>query len=133
MSDTVHPPATPYDRVGGAAGVRRLVARFYALMDTLPEAAAARAVHAADLGPSEEKLFMYFSGWLGGPPLYVERYGHPMLRRRHLHAAIGGAEIEAWLLCFRQAWAEVVEDEALTAVLMPQIENLARHMRTREG
>ncbi len=52
MSDTVHPPATPYDRVGGAAGVRRLVARFYALMDTLPEAAAARAVHAADLGPN---------------------------------------------------------------------------------
>lgn len=132
MSVTEHPPQTPYDRVGGAAGVRRLVARFYALMDTLPEARAARAIHAADLGPSEEKLFLYFSGWLGGPPLYVERYGHPMLRRRHLHAAIGGAEIEAWLLCFRRAWAETVDDDALGAVLLPQIENLARHMSTRE-
>jgi hemoglobin len=125
--------ATPYDRVGGEAGVRRLVHRFYELMDTAPEGRAARAIHGADLGPSEEKLFMYFSGWLGGPPLFVERYGHPMLRRRHLHAAIGAAEIEAWLACFRRAWAETVDDAALTSVLMPQIENLARHMRTREG
>lgn len=125
--------ATPYERVGGEQGVRRLVHRFYELMDTRSDARAARAIHAADLGPSEEKLFMYFSGWLGGPQLYVERYGHPMLRRRHLHAAIASAEIEAWLVCFRQAWAETVDDEALTAVLMPQIENLARHMRTREG
>ncbi len=131
MSDTN--TATPYERVGGEQGVRRLVHRFYELMDTRPDAHAARAIHAADLGPSEEKLFMYFSGWLGGPQLYVERYGHPMLRRRHLHAAIASAEIEAWLVCFRQAWVETVDDAALTAVLMPQIENLARHMRTREG
>lgn len=124
---------TPYERVGGEQGVRRLVHRFYELMDTRPDARAARAIHAADLGPSEEKLFMYFSGWLGGPQLYVERYGHPMLRRRHLHAPIASAEIEAWLVCFRQAWAETVSDDALTAVLMPQIEKLAWHMRTREG
>jgi len=124
--------ATPYRRIGGETGVRRLVHRFYELMDTLPDARAARAIHAADLGPTEEKLFMYFSGWLGGPQLFAERYGHPMLRRRHLHAAIATAEIEAWLLCFRQAWRETVDDDALTAVLLPQIENLAWHMRTRE-
>jgi hemoglobin len=123
---------TPYDRIGGEAGVRRLTRRFYALMDTLPEAAACRAIHPADLAGSEAKLFDYLTGWLGGPPIYVEKHGPPMLRRRHLHAPIAGPEIAGWLLCFRQAWAETVTDDALGAAVLPQVEHLARHMRNRE-
>jgi hemoglobin len=129
MSDSTQ---TPYARIGGEPTIRRLVERFYDLMETTPEGAAARAIHGRDLGPSREKLFMYFSGWLGGPPLFTDRYGHPMLRRRHLHAPIATPEVESWLACFRQAWSETVNDPALTEVLMPQIENLARHMRTTE-
>ncbi|TCZ66131.1 group II truncated hemoglobin [Roseicella aquatilis] len=130
MTDETAP--TPYDRIGGEAGVTRLVRRFYELMDSLPEAAACRAVHPPSLAGSERKLFEYLSGWLGGPPLYTSKHGHPMLRRRHLHAPISGPEIEGWLLCFRRAWAETVEDAALTAALLPQVEGLARHMRNRE-
>jgi hemoglobin len=126
MSDT-----TAYVRIGGEAGVRRLVRRFYELMDTLPEAAACRAIHPASLAGSEEKLFMYLSGWLGGPPLFTDRFGHPMLRRRHLHAPIAGPEIQGWLLCFRRAWAETVDDAELTRVVLPQVEHLAQHMRNR--
>ena len=122
---------TAYARIGGEAGVRRLVCRFYELMDTLPEAAACRAIHPESLAGSEEKLFMYLTGWLGGPPLFTDRYGHPMLRRRHLHAPIAGPEIEGWLLCFRQAWAEIVTDPEITRVVLPQVENLAQHMRNR--
>jgi len=124
--------ATAYARLGGEAGVRRLVSRFYVLMDTLPEAAACRAVHPKSLAAAEEKLFLYLTGWLGGPPLYVSKYGPPMLRRRHLQAPIAGPEIEGWLVCFRQAWAETVEDAALGALVLPQVESLARHMRNRE-
>lgn len=123
---------SPYDLLGGAEGVRRLVVRFYALMDELPEAAACRAIHPADLGESRQKLFEYFSGWLGGPPLFVERRGPPMLRARHLHAAIAGPEIEGWLACFRQAWRETVAHPGLTEALMPKIEALALHMRNRQ-
>ncbi|MBK1657433.1 group II truncated hemoglobin [Paracraurococcus ruber] len=125
------PGPTPYDRIGGEAGIRRLVGRFYALMDTLPAAAACRAIHPASLAGSEQKLFEYLTGWLGGPPLFVERHGPPMLRRRHLHAPIAGPEIEGWLLCFRQAWADTVTDAALTEAVPPQVEGLARHMRNR--
>jgi truncated hemoglobin YjbI len=57
--------------------VRRLVTRFYELMDTLPEAYGIRKLHQPDLGSAEEKLFMFLCGWLGGPQLYVEKYGHP--------------------------------------------------------
>ena len=123
---------TPYDRIGGKAGVRRLTQRFYAQMDTLPEAAACRAIHPPSLVGSEAKLFDYLTGWLGGPPVYVQKNGPPMLRRRHLHAPIAGPEIEGWLLCFRQAWAETVADAALTAAVLPQVEQLAQHMRNRE-
>lgn len=124
---------TPYDRIGGEAGVRRLTRRFYELMDTLPEAAAVRAIHPESLAGSEEKLFEYLTGWLGGPPLFVDKHGPPMLRRRHLHAPIGPAERDGWLLCFRRALAETVEDDLVKALVLPQIEALAKHMQNREG
>ena len=125
-------PDTPYARLGGEEGLRRLTRRFYALMDELPEAAACRAIHPPTLEGSEQKFFEYLSFWLGGPPLFLERRGAPMLRARHLHAPIAGDEIAGWLLCFRQAWAEQVMDAALTAAVMPRVEALALHMRNRE-
>ncbi|RAI60003.1 group II truncated hemoglobin [Roseicella frigidaeris] len=123
--------ATPYARIGGEAGLRRFTRRFYALMDSLPEAAACRALHPESLAGAEQKLFEYLSGWLGGPPLFTDKYGPPMLRRRHLHAPIAGAEIEGWLACFRRAWAEEVADPTLGPLVLPQVEGLARHMRNR--
>jgi hemoglobin len=121
---------TVYEALGGEAGLRHFVARFYALMDELPEAAACRAVHPPSLDGSAEKLFEYLSFFFGGPPLYIERRGHPMLRARHLHAVIGTAEIAGWMACFRGAWAERVKDDpALDAAVLPRIEALAAHMR----
>jgi len=122
---------TPYERIGGEAGVKALTRRFYELMDTLPSAAAARAIHPMDLQAAERKLFEYLTGWLGGPPLFTDKYGPPMLRRRHLHAPIGEVEIDGWLACFRQAWSETVNDAELTDLVCPQIERLARHMLNR--
>lgn len=127
---TVDPsPATPYQRIGGDAGIRRLVARFYALMDELPEAYAARKIHPADLTESANKLFDFLSGWLGGPQRYVEKYGHPRLRRRHLPYTIGPQERDEWLLCMRLALEETVADEALRKALYAEIAKLAEHMR----
>ena len=122
---------TPYSRLGGEPAVRRLVKRFYELMDTLPEAYGIRKLHQPDLSGAAQKLFMYLCGWLGGPQLYVEKYGHPMLRARHLPFAIASAEAEQWMLCMRQAMAEVIEDEALRAGLDKALDDLARHMRNR--
>ena len=58
-----------YEAIGGEATIDRLVTRFYDLMDTLPEAKAARAIHGPSLDQSRQKLFEYLTGWLGGPPL----------------------------------------------------------------
>jgi hemoglobin len=119
---------SPYEAIGGEQGVRQLVTRFYALMDELPSAAACRAIHPPTLTDSAQKLFEYLSGWLGGPQLFVERRGPPMLRARHLHVPVGPDEIAGWLDCFRAAWAETVQDEALTQLILPKVEALALHM-----
>lgn len=125
--------ASPYERIGGEAGVRRLVHRFYQIMDELPEAWDIRRLHPADLSSSEEKLFLFLTGWLGGPPLYVNRYGHPRLRARHLPFPIASAQRDQWLMCMRMALDEVVEDESLRAPLYEALAGLADHMRNRPG
>jgi hemoglobin len=125
-------PPTPYERLGGPQKVRELVDRFYALMDSLPEAQAVRQLHPENLDHSREKLFLFLSGWLGGPSLYLERYGHPRLRARHLPFAIGIRERDQWLLCMYRAMAELGVEKALATQLQHSFFMTADHMRNRQ-
>ncbi|MGG2475868.1 group II truncated hemoglobin, partial [Rhizobium sp. BR5] len=124
---------TLYEAIGGDATVRALTRRFYELMDTLPEAAHCRAIHPADLSGSESKFYDYLTGYLGGPPVYVEKHGHPMLRRRHFAAPIGPAERDEWLLCFRRAMDETIENVKLREIIWAPVERLAFHMQNQEA
>jgi hemoglobin len=129
-----HPPVTAnphYQLIGGEAAIRRLVDRFYALMNELPEARTIRALHAADLSPAKERLFMFLSGWLGGPPLYAERFGPPRLRQSHQAFPIGTAERDAWMLCMTRALDEVVTDAALRTKLTQSFFKTADFLRNR--
>ena len=126
MSD--HAP-THYERMGGEAGVRRLVDRFYDLMDTAPEASNVRALHATSLKQSREKLFMFLTGWSGGPQLYVEKHGHPRLRMRHFPFAIASRERDEWLWCMDRALDEQPIDDELRGFLKTRFHDLADHMR----
>jgi hemoglobin len=109
--------SNPYELLGGETGVRELCTRFYAIMDTLPEAAGIRAMHGESLEPIREKLFEYLSGWMGGPPLYHRRTGTVCLTRPHAPYAIGAAERDAWLLCMERALETVAAGEELRAML----------------
>jgi len=124
---------THYERLGGAAAVRDLVDRFYDLMDLEAAYAGIRGLHATRLDAARDKLFMFLSGWLGGPPLYVERYGHPRLRQRHLPFAIGEAERDQWLACMTQAMAEIGIEPGLRRELTAAFYKTADFMRNREG
>ncbi|TSE27332.1 Group 2 hemoglobin GlbO [Tepidimonas sediminis] len=108
--------------------MRRLVNRFYDLMDELPEAWAVRKLHPDSLDGARQSLFEFLSGWLGGPPLYVQKKGHPRLRMRHLPYAIGPRERDQWMLCMRLALAEEVADEGLRHALAEALQQLADHM-----
>lgn len=123
---------TLYDAIGGDPVVRALTHRFYELMDTLPEARHVRAVHPPSLEGSEEKFYEYMTGYLGGPPLYTDKRGHPRLRSRHFVAEIGPVERDEWLLCFRQAMDETIASQALRDLIWAPVERLAHHMQNKE-
>ena len=120
---------THYELIGGEAAVRRLVDRFYDHMDELPETWGIRKLHAEDLSNSRQKLFEFLSGWMGGPQLFVEKYGHPMLRRRHLHFPIDASARDQWMHCMQLALDEVVMDEKLRQALYQAFLKVADHMR----
>ena len=122
---------TPYDLMGGDAKVRELVDRFYDLMDFEPAYRQLRAVHGNTLESGREKLYHFLSGWLGGPPLYTDRYGHPMLRARHLPFAIGDVERDQWMACMRQAMEESEVPQALRAQLGDAFQKTADWMRNK--
>jgi len=122
---------TAFALIGGEAEVRRLVDRFYDLMDLEPGYAKLRALHPAALDGSRDKLHWFLCGWLGGPPLYVQRFGHPMLRARHLPYAIGIAERDQWLACMQQAMGEQGVDAALAHRLDEAFFGTADWMRNR--
>jgi hemoglobin len=123
------PAPTPYEQMGGDAGIRRLVDRFYDLMDTAPEAATIRRLHATSLKASREKLHLFLTGWTGGPQLYVERHGHPRLRMRHFPFAIGSRERDEWLWCMDHALDSHDMPDGLRVHLRERFHQLADHMR----
>lgn len=109
---------------GGADGLLRLSSAFYAYMDSLPEAAAIRAMHPADLTLSTDKLATFLSGWLGGPKTYPARFGPISIPSAHAHLAIDEAERDAWLLCMARAvadqpWSSSFKAYFLRAIAVP--------------
>jgi hemoglobin len=123
------PDVTPYELIGGDARVRELIDRFYDLMDTVPEFHVIRKLHPADSAGSRNKLHMFLSGWMGGPQLYAEHFGNPMLRARHLPFAIGTAERDAWIACMRLAMQDIGIEESLQAFLLQSLSSTADWMR----
>jgi hemoglobin len=133
MSSQPIPRLTPYEQMGSDAGIRRLVDRFYDLMDASPEAANVRRLHAASLKASREKLYLYLSMWTGGPQTYVERNGHPRLRQRHLPFAISSRERDEWLWCMDQALDEQEMPSELREDIRAKFHGLADHMRNQQA
>ncbi|QAU34217.1 group II truncated hemoglobin [Janthinobacterium sp. 17J80-10] len=123
----------PYDLIGGADKLRELVDRFYDLMDLEAEFAAIRAMHPTPLDSSRDKLFWFLSGWLGGPSLYIEQFGHPRLRARHLPFAIASDERDQWLRCMAWAMQEVGVEQSLQERLMQSFYQTADWMRNTPG
>jgi hemoglobin len=121
---------TAFELIGGEERVRALVDRFYDLMDLEPEFAGIRALHPPTLDNSRNKTFWFLCGWMGGPDHYIDRFGHPRLRARHLPFAIASGERDQWLRCM--AWA-IGLDESLRERLLTSFFDTADWMRNRPG
>ncbi len=125
--------STFFELLGGVERIRELVEKFYDVMDTDPKAAGIRALHPAELTEAREKLFMFLTGWTGGPQLYIERYGHPFLRKRHMPFAIGESERDQWMYCMVRAMHEIGIEEPVLTKLAEQLWGVADFMRNRQG
>ncbi|MGB8362394.1 MAG: group II truncated hemoglobin [Acidimicrobiia bacterium] len=131
-TNAAHPwgdAATPYLEMGGEDKVRALAETFYDVIEA--ESPLIGAMLPANTTNTRRKLFMYLSGWLGGPPLYEQKWGHPRLRMRHMPFPIGGAEADEWMRCMRLAMDRVSIDEPLQSFLDARLGELALHMRNR--
>lgn len=119
-----------YERLGGAAGVRALVDRFYALMDQRPELSRLRRMHPENLAGSADRLFKFLSMWWGGAPESHGRSGPKagQLREQHAPYAIGTAESDEWLQCMQLALEGQGVDAELRAALMRAFTAIARQM-----
>jgi len=124
---------TPYETIGGEHKVRALVDHFYDLMDLESAYADLRALHPTTLEGSRDKLFWFLCGWLGGPQHYTDRFGHPMLRARHLPFTIGIRERNQWMACMQQAMVEVGVDAEFAKSLAGSFFQTADWMRNRAG
>ncbi len=127
MSDVIE--MTPYEALGGSVILRTLVDRFYDIMASDPRAAGIQAMHPQNTTLIREKLFEFLSGWLGGPQLFIEKYGHPRLRGRHMPFAIGESERDQWMLCMLQAMAEIEMTDELRSHLEEAFMKTADFMR----
>ena len=124
---------TTYERIGGDAAVGKLCDRFYELMASVPQFAELRAMHPEDLSGSRDKLYMFLSGWFGGPDLFVEKFGHPRLHARHMPFAIGVKERDQWVACMVLAMEDVGIEESIRSKLLENFFNTADFMRNKEG
>lgn len=119
---------TLYEALGGEQELRKLVDAFYKTMVEAPEAQGILKMH-PNIPRANEKLFEFLSGWLGGPDLFVQKYGHPRLRARHLPFVIGEHERDQWLFCMKRALEICKTPPEFNATFMSAISRLADHMR----
>ena len=122
----------PY-QILGEQGIRDLAEAFYDIIETLPEAADVRAMHAPDLSPMKEKLAQYLTGWMGGPPLYSDKHGTVCMTSPHEPYHIGPEERDQWLLCMNKALGKIEASDELVEMLQEPLFRIADAIRNREG
>ena len=96
----------PYEAVGGREGIRRIVDRFYDLMDSVPAYKELRAMHAQDLAPMRRSLSGFLTGWLGGPDDWFAANPGKCMMSLHSSLAIDAAVAEQWV----KAMADAISD-----------------------
>ncbi|OUM98472.1 MAG: globin [Paenibacillaceae bacterium ZCTH02-B3] len=115
---------TIYEKIGGAPTIRRLVEAFYPKVKADPLIG---PLFPDDIRPLMEKQFMFLSQFFGGPPLYSMKYGHPMMRARHLPFPITVERAEAWLDCMRRALQETGLSLELQELVLERLKGPAYH------
>ncbi|WP_241158402.1 globin [Cohnella candidum] len=113
-----------YEAIGGAPAVRDLVEKFYPKVQADPLLS---PLFPDDIHPVMEKQYLFLTQFFGGPSLYSDEFGHPMMRARHLPFPVTRSRAEAWLSCMARALSETAIPEPLHAVVLERLSGPAHH------
>lgn len=116
--------ATPYDAIG-AEKLSALVDRFYLKVGKHPDL---KPIFPDDLTEVARKQKQFLTQYLGGPALYTEEHGHPMMRARHLPHEVTPQRAKAWLGCMSEAMDEVGLQNPLREQFFARLALTAKHM-----
>ncbi|MFC4767359.1 globin [Effusibacillus consociatus] len=119
------PNVIPYEMIGGEKTIRKLVKAFYARVRIHPDLA---PIFPGDWDETERKQYMFLTQFLGGPPLYSQEFGHPMLRARHLPFPVTPKRAEAWLSCMQQAMNDIKLEGDIRQYIWERLVQTAHHM-----
>jgi hemoglobin len=120
-----HFTESPYEQIGGAETVARLVDIFYDHVKEHPDLA---PLFPEDFTEVKERQYQFLTQFLGGPALYSERHGHPMLRARHMRFPITPTRAEAWLGCMRKAMDRIGLEGEVREAIFERLKLTAYHM-----
>lgn len=116
--------STIYEALGGEDTIRRLVEAFYPRVQKDPLLG---PLFPEDIFPVMEKQFMFLSQFFGGPSLFSDQYGHPMMRARHMHFEVTKERAAAWLSCMEEALKAIEVEEPLRKVVLERLSGPAYH------
>lgn len=115
---------TIYEAIGEGEGIRRLVEAFYPIVQRNERIG---PLFPADIRPVMEKQFLFLSQFFGGPPLYSDQYGHPMMRARHMPFPITEEKAKEWLACMAQALEQIGAPPELSRIVLERLSGPAFH------
>lgn len=129
MNAETDPPRTPYEALGGGAVIARIVDRFYDLMDSEPQYAALRAMHAADLAPMRGSLAGWLSAWAGGPRDWFDHNPGKCMMSAHRGLGVSRETAAQWADAMARAIAECgPDDRALGKAMAERLSLMAESM-----
>ena len=117
-----------YQLIGEINGTRELANTFYDIMEQDPQVQELLAIHPLPLDNVREKFYEFLSGWLGGPPLFANKYGHPRLRKRHAPFTVSPKLKTQWMYCMDKALTQCIDNPEVVAALHQAFDDLAEHM-----
>ena len=115
---------TPYDTIG-VETLNHLIHAFYRRVGKHPNLAPIFPYYLTETARKQEQFMTQF---LGGPPLYTEEHGHPMLRARHMPFEITQTRAKEWLQCMEDAMDEVGLSGSIRDFYFSRLVQTAEHM-----
>lgn len=115
---------TIYEQLGGADGIRSIVETFYPIVQNNAQIG---PLFPEDIVPVKEKQYLFLTQFFGGPPLYSNEYGHPMMRARHADIYIDEQNARAWLACMDEALSRIGIEQPLKQIVLHRLSGPAFH------